>query len=202
MTEPHPEGKPYRQSNNGSGTFIAGNNYGIVQTLDAKTKAVLDKLSVEAPDLANLLRKALQDGLISPDIASALEMTARNINWDVAEALYTAGRNINADVADHLYLAGENINPDVAEQVQLAARRFEEVVKELSRVEAVARNIAYAAQHVDEIKNAATALAHAAQNVTLETKPDWSWNSFRWGMVWCFIAIFALLVVYSYATGK
>lgn len=203
MTDSHPGGEPtYRQINNGSGTFIGGDNYGTVQTLDAKTKAILDKLSIEAPDLAKLLRKALQDGLISRDIASALEMTARNINWDVAEALYTAGRNINSDVADQLHFAGRSINPDVAEHMRSTVGRFEEVVKKLGRVEGIAQNIASAAQHVDEIEDAATALARAAQNATVETKPDWSWRSFRWGMFWCFIAILALLLAYSHATKK
>jgi hypothetical protein len=201
MTDSHPGGEPiYRQTNNGSGTFIGNNNYGTIQTLDAKTKAVLDKLSVEAPGLAKLLRKSLKDGLISPDIASALEMTARNINWDVAEALYTAGRNINADVADHLLIAGRSINLEVADRIHSAAGRFEEVVNQLERVEGAAQNIAYASQHVSEIENAATALAHAAQNVTVEAKSDWSWRSFRWGMLCCFIAIVGLLLAYSHAT--
>lgn len=201
MTDSHFGGEPtYRQTNNGPGTFIGGNNYGTVQTLDTKTKAVLDKLSVEAPGLAKLLRKALKDGLISPDIASALEMTARNINWDVAEALYTAGRNINSDVAEHLHFAGRCINPEVADRMHSAAGRFEEVVKQLERVEGAAQNITYAAQQVNEIEDAATALADAAQNVTVEARPDWSWRSFRWGMFWCFAAIVILLLAYSRAT--
>ena len=201
MTGSRLEGEPtYRQTNNGPGTFIGGNNYGTVQTLDAKTKAVLNKLSVEAPDLAKLLSKALKDGLISPDIASALEMTARNINWDVAEALYTAGRNINSDVADNLHFAGKSINPEVADRMHSAAGRFEEVVNQLERVEVAAQNIAYAAQHANEIEDAATDLANAAQNVTLEARPGWSWRSFRWGMLWCFMAIVILLLAYSRAS--
>jgi hypothetical protein len=201
MTDSHPGRESiYRQTNNGSGTFIGGNNYGTVQTLDSKTKAVLDKLSVEAPGLARLLRKALKDGLISPDIASALEMAARNINWDVAEALYIAGRNINSDVAEHLHAAGRSINPEVADRMHSAVERFEDVVKQLERVEGAAQHIAYAAQHVDEIEDAATALADATQNVTVEAQHDWSWRSFRWGMLWCFIAIVILLLAYSHAT--
>ena len=85
---------PREQHNYGAGTFIGRDNYGDVryEMLDPKTKAVLAKLSKDAPDLAMLLRKALRDGVISPDVVAALESAVRNINQDVADALLIAGK--------------------------------------------------------------------------------------------------------------
>lgn len=111
MTDSGKEG-PREQHNHGSGPFIGRDNYGEIryETLDPKTKAVLAKLSKDAPPLAKLLTKALRDGVISPDVVTALESAVRNINEDVAEALLIAGKNINEDVADKIFRAGETLS--------------------------------------------------------------------------------------------
>ena len=153
MTESRSSREPsYNQINNGSGTFIAGHNYGTVQTLDAKTKRVLDKLSVEAPALARLLHKALRDGLISPDIASSLEMAARNLNWDVAEALYTAGENINIDVAMALSHAGDNINPQTAARIDAAVERLSKLAAQIDQSHDTADKLSKAAQKPSNLR--------------------------------------------------
>ncbi|MGP3635963.1 hypothetical protein ACTU45_21830 [Streptomyces sp. 24-1644] len=118
-----PERKIVEQHNHGSGAFVGRDNHGEirVEMLDAQTKAYLREMSKEAPGLARLLRKAVRDGAISPDIADALAMAARSINEDVANALRDASRSINPDVAHLLSAAGSNINEDVARRVAQAA---------------------------------------------------------------------------------
>ncbi|MBS2545305.1 hypothetical protein KGQ19_00335 [Catenulispora sp. NL8] len=91
---------PPEQNNHGSGTFIGRDNYGPIQAVDAKTKELLAKILVEAPALGKLLERALREGVISPDIASAISYAAHSINEDVAASLYVASRRINEDVAD------------------------------------------------------------------------------------------------------
>jgi hypothetical protein len=129
---------PREQHNHGSGTFIGGGNFGHIEMVDARTKAVLEKLSKDAPDLGRLLSKALRDGVISPDTVFALEHAARNINADVADALLVAGRNINEDVAGSLRYAGNRINEVVshemsarAEELKRVAERFEAAISRL-----------------------------------------------------------------------
>ncbi|MEU6036946.1 hypothetical protein ABZ801_16215 [Actinomadura sp. NPDC047616] len=122
----------FEQHNHGSGAFIGRDNYGTINAIDKTTQAILEKLSKEAPALARLLRKALQDGVVSPDVVHALEVAARNINEDVAHALWTAGRNINEDVAITLLQAGTKIseagNLDrIATRMESALERFEAV---------------------------------------------------------------------------
>lgn len=71
---------------------------------------MLAKIAAEAPDLAALLRKSLDEGFISPDIADALMLAAHHINEDVADALMEAGRHINQDVADRFSNIGYELN--------------------------------------------------------------------------------------------
>lgn len=126
---------PLEQHNHGPGPLIGRDNYGDIryETLDPKTKAVLAKLSKDAPSLAGLLAKALRDGIISPDTVSALESAVRSINEDVASALVFAAQNINEDVAESLWHAGKNINQDVADKVFQAAEILSEATHELDR---------------------------------------------------------------------
>jgi hypothetical protein len=129
------------QHNYGSGPFIGGDNFGDFhfETLDEKTRIVLEKLSKEAPDLAKLLSRALRDGIISPEVVAALENAVRNINEDVALALMTAGQNINEDVASTLMTAGRSINEDVtqlsgtAQEIDQAADRLDRTLFSLNQ---------------------------------------------------------------------
>ena len=127
---------PHEQHNYGLGPLIGRDNYGDIryETLDSKTKAVLAKLSKDAPALAGLLTKALRDGIVSPDTVAALESAVRSINEDVASALIFAAQNINEDVADSLWRAGKNINPEVADQTLRAAKALSEATLELDNV--------------------------------------------------------------------
>ncbi|WP_143043623.1 hypothetical protein [Nonomuraea jiangxiensis] len=133
----HPEGEPSRveQHNHGSGAFVGRDNYGTINAIDKTTQAILEKLSQEAPALARLLRKALRDGVVSPDVVHALEYAARNINEDVANALLFAGRSINEDVAHSLRAAGDNINEDVARTLLKAGNKISEAREFTIRME-------------------------------------------------------------------
>lgn len=90
---------PYEQHNEGDGIFIGRDNYGPIQHLDAATKEILKRLSREAPALAEMIRRAMREGIVSLDVVYALEYAARCINEDVAMTLERAGRNINEDSA-------------------------------------------------------------------------------------------------------
>lgn len=127
---------PLEQHNHGAGPFIGRDNYGDIryEALDSKTKAVLAKLSKDAPALAGLLTKALRDGIISPDTVAALESAVRSINEDVASALIFAAQNINEDVAGSLLHASKNINPDVADRIHRDTKTLTEVTLELDNV--------------------------------------------------------------------
>lgn len=127
---------PRDQHNHGPGTFIGGDNYGLVRNelIDPKTKTTLAKLSEDAPALSNLLRKALHDGVISPEAVAALQTAVRNINMDVADALMLAGRNINSEVADALMFAGQNINEGVANKIIQVKEDLSDTTRELDRV--------------------------------------------------------------------
>lgn len=124
---------PREQNNLGPGTFIGRDNYGPIRNelIDPKTKAMLAKLSKDAPDLADVLKKAVRDGIISPDTVAALDSAVRNINMDVAEALMLAGKNINSDVAEWLMKAGQNINEDVANRFVRVKEDLSDTVREL-----------------------------------------------------------------------
>jgi hypothetical protein len=131
MVASHPGQRgPREQHNHGPGTFVGRDNYGPIEMVDTKTKAVLEKLSREAPALGRLLSNALRDGIISPDTVSALEFAARSINDDVANSLRIAGRNINEDVASSLRCAGENISA-ASKTLAESAIKFENIVARL-----------------------------------------------------------------------
>ncbi|MDX2693719.1 hypothetical protein PV416_09950 [Streptomyces ipomoeae] len=121
------------QHNHGSGTFIGGDNHGGIhfEMVDAKTKALLAMMAKQSPALARLLRRALEDGVISPDTVDSLARAARNINEDVANQLRHAAQNINEDVAHSLMFAGERINPAVARKLADAADSLNKAVGRL-----------------------------------------------------------------------
>ena len=99
--------------------------------VDAKTKALSAKMTRQSPTLAKLLTKALEEGVISPDVVASLESAARNINEDVAFQLGHAARDINEDVARSLMYADERINPTVAQQLASAAESLSKAAKHL-----------------------------------------------------------------------
>ncbi|MFE9248701.1 hypothetical protein [Streptomyces sp. NPDC007088] len=130
---PEPERHITEQHNHGDGAFVGRDNHGEIriEAVDAKTKALLRKISKDSPALAELLEEALDDGVISPDTASLLALAARSINEDVAHTLMHASHSINEDVAALLMRASHSINEDVAGQVSHAADTFDKVSKQL-----------------------------------------------------------------------
>ncbi|MGW3012038.1 hypothetical protein ACWC9R_24865 [Streptomyces sp. NPDC001219] len=129
-----PDRKIVEQHNHGSGAFVGGDNNGQIriEMLDAKTKQYLGRMSKEAPGLAALLRKALREGMISPDVANSLAMAARSINEDVAHALWDASRSINWDVAELISRAGNDINHGVVTRLSEAAEELRKVSQRLN----------------------------------------------------------------------
>ncbi|WKU07464.1 hypothetical protein [Micromonospora sp. HUAS LYJ1] len=129
--------------------------------VDSKTKAVLDKISHDAPKLGTLLTKALRDGVISPDTALALSAAAHNINADVAEALWAASRSINVDVAEMLIVSSNSINMEVASTISRAAGDLERIPEGLRNIAAEMREITAemhtAAQEIRELLGAVQA---------------------------------------------
>lgn len=205
MDDQQPDRVPiYHQTNNGSGPFVGGNNYGRIEVVDRKTKAVLDKLSQEAPALAALLTKALKDGLISRDTVFSLELAARNINSDVADALYMAGRNINHDVAQMLSWAGDNINERVARQIADAANQLEEFSRSTHQIEVTSRNLSAAVSQLHNLDGMVNALDGASENIAMaasrvSSASDWSWKSFMYGAFVCLILVTALMGFFASA---
>ncbi|MGP3922475.1 hypothetical protein [Streptomyces sp. 8N616] len=132
-TVPEPERHITEQHNHGDGAFVGGDNHGEIriEAVDAKTKALLRKISKDSPALAQLLEEALDDGVISPDTASLLALAARSINEDVAHTLWQAAQRINEDVAALLTRASYSINEDVAGQVSHAADTLDKASKQL-----------------------------------------------------------------------
>ncbi|MFI9630442.1 hypothetical protein [Streptomyces sp. NPDC052042] len=130
---PEPERHVTEQHNHGDGAFVGGDNHGEIriEAVDAKTKALLRKVSKDSPALAELLEEALDDGLISPDTASLLALAAGSINEDVAHSLSRAAQSINEDVAALLTRASHSINEDVAGQLSHAADTFDKASKQL-----------------------------------------------------------------------
>lgn len=158
MGVPYSEQKARReqQHNHGSGTFIGGDNYGgvHVEIVDAKTKALLAKMTKQSPTLARLLTRALEDGVISPDTADSLARAARSINEDIANQLARAARNINEDVANSLRFSGEKINPAVAGQLENVAESLSKSAERL--------DLADLRRLVDRFENAQRALNEMA----------------------------------------
>jgi hypothetical protein len=96
--------------NTGPGTVIGRDNYGTINSpIDDTTKKILAKLATEAPDLARVVRTALDKGIVPPGLVYALERAAWAINEDVAVMLQGAARNINEDVAIQLGYAANQI---------------------------------------------------------------------------------------------
>ncbi|MFD7830157.1 hypothetical protein [Kitasatospora sp. NPDC059803] len=187
---------PSEQNNFGSGTFIAGDNYGRIETLDAKTKAALAKISQQAPALGRLLIKALRDGVISPDTALLLHNAARSINEDVASSLQMAAANINEDVANSLRTASENINPQVAHQISAAvgelneiARRFEESSTALEATVSTVEQPHYGQHLITQLAKVLNTLVSQANRIERMVTPPppkivTDWKVTRWAFLW------------------
>jgi hypothetical protein len=195
----------HEQHNHGSGPFIGRDNYGSIryEALDAKTRAVIAKLSKDAPALASLLEKALRDGVISPRAVLALESAVRNINEDVANSLMLAGRNINEDVANSLRFAGTRINVDVADRISYAAKDLATAAEQVYGFEGQ-RNLHEITEAANAIKDATANMIAAASEQTewaatpsSSLRADWRtrFRVFLWGAALGFLA--GVLAIYQ-----
>ena len=200
MTDPGQDG-PREQHNYGSGTFIGRDNYAPIryELLDPRTKSTLAKLSRAAPELSEILKRALTEGVISPDAVVALQRAVQNINMDVAEALLVAGRNINQDVADALMAAGYNINVKVAERFDQVETGLKETADDLERtlqsLQEIAGQVNNMQDRVDPGWQAAPlgAVTRVPYTVQVNTRPA----SGRWDYFW----FRSKLVLWGFATG-
>ncbi|WP_143022174.1 hypothetical protein [Nonomuraea maritima] len=64
VTYPDDKNPHYKQHNEGDGVFIGRDNYGPIQHIDAATKEILRKLAREAPALAEMIRRAMREGVV------------------------------------------------------------------------------------------------------------------------------------------
>ena len=136
----------------GSGAYLAGDNNGIFiqHTIDVPTRKALDTIALTSKPLADLLERALEEGVISSEVAAAMERAARAINMDVAEALIFAARRIDHDVADRLFHAARGINPDVANQLSQAATSFSDVTTRIADLDRLATQIEDATRELSQ----------------------------------------------------
>lgn len=189
------------QHNHGSGTFVGGDNFGHIEMVDAKTKAVLQKLSREAPTLGRLLSKALRDGVISPDTVFALEHAARNINADVADALLVAGRNINEDVAGSLRYAGDRINEVVSHEM---SARADELRRIAERIESAVQKLdpSYSSGPVDRLHDLVQSMDTKVERVEhalapLQPRMVINWRATIYAFFWGVAAgVFGAIAIY------
>ncbi|MEU4553516.1 hypothetical protein [Micromonospora violae] len=199
---------PSIQTNSGPGSIVNGHNYGRIETMDTKTKAVLEKISSDAPKLGSLLKQALRDGVISPDTAMSLSMAARNINEDVAEALWAASRNINYEVAEMLSTSAHSINPQVASKISQAADDLDDIPRRLEQITAEMRAVARQVEelsrivlahgnfdsNISAILGASENLAMAANQVAPQPKP----GRFLWGFLFGVVLVVAALALAAF----
>ena len=159
--------KPKQQSFYGAGSF-GGDNNGTINNvlLDLKTKVVLTELSKKVPELDALLRKALRDGVLSPDAVIALNRAVNHINEETAQAFLFAARHINEDVAVSFEAVAEKIK--TADQ-QLSAR-----VSELNAVSASLH------QSLGQINGALAYRVQPANSAGVATRPSRRTSAERW----------------------
>ncbi|GIG62931.1 hypothetical protein Lfu02_73030 [Longispora fulva] len=207
---------PREQHNHGSGTFIAGNVR--IESMDAKTKEALTTLCEKAPQLGDLLARALRDGVISPDTVRALEAASNNINNDVAEALWAASRNIDHDVAEAFWAVSRNINPQVADQLSYASSQLNQEVADkisnsasslneaattieqaLSMFQSASNTLSSTQASRSGWKAVADSMNEAATNMTMASQRHaqigWSWKSFYWGMSASLTSVIIILLL-------
>ncbi|MEU7846654.1 hypothetical protein AB0B69_04525 [Micromonospora parva] len=199
---------PSIQTNSGSGSIVNGHNFGRIETMDAKTKALLEKMSSDFPKLGALLRQALRAGAISPDMAASLSLAARNINEDVAEALWAASRNINYEVAELLMVSSQSINPQVASKISQAADDLDGIPRRLEQITAEMRAVARQVEelssivhaygnfdsNISAILGASENLAMAANQVVPQPKP----GRFLWGVLCGVLLVVAALALAAF----
>ncbi|MFD0556474.1 hypothetical protein FB566_1715 [Stackebrandtia endophytica] len=172
------------QSNYGSGPLIGRDNYGNIEMVDAKTKALLKKMTEQSPDLANLLTRALDDGVISPDMVQELGYATRNLNEDVASMITRAADNLNLDVANSLNRAADTS----AETLRLMGDRasaIDEAIEQLSRVTL--------SDDVKRLQSVSDSLGRHAQRIEHVTTPLPPEVHTNWKAVWIALIIGVVL---------
>jgi hypothetical protein len=93
-------------------------------------------------------------------------------------------------------------------QMQAIERAADNLGGTAARVEAAhesVRRLADASVNIADMADTAVALESAAQAAwaaSQKSNEGWSWRAFRWGMLWCFIGVLALLVAYSWARSR
>jgi hypothetical protein len=204
------EPRPVQQTNSGPGTFVAGHNFGHIGTIDAKTKAVLEKVAKQAPGLARLLDRALRDGVISPDLAISLSAAARNINEEVAISLWEASRRLNHDVAESLNLSSQKLNSEVANEISVSVDALQQLPEqlrlataELRTVAQEIRDLADAVLRLGTLEGSTNALLGASENLAMASSrvvPQEKRGRFLWGVLLGVILVVLALAFYAFGT--
>lgn len=178
----------------GSGAYLAGDNNGIFiqHAIDAPTRKALDTIALTSKPLADLLERALEEGVISAEVATAMERVARAINVDVAESLMFAARRIDHDVADLLCHAARSINPTVANQLSQAASTLNDATSRAADLDRLTNQIEDA---IRELSQAAEAHSMAPRGSYFRDAGPWVLGFYLAGV---FTVVIPLLVVLAH----
>lgn len=195
------------QHNHGSGTLIGRDNYGSIEVMDPKTKALLEKMTKQAPALGRLLNKALQDGMISPDTVATLERAAWSINEDVVNTLAIATRNLNEDVANSLHAAADKIDSDAIRRIENAASTIDNTANQINSAVSMLDNAAAQiakvefADDIQQLNSISSVLAKQASRVKrVVTPPPPVEVTNRRAIIWAFfigVVLGAALVAWA-----
>jgi hypothetical protein len=115
---------------------FGGDNNGVINNnvlLKAKTEAAIDDINRKAPELAAALRKAVRDGIMSPDAVIALNRAVEHLNEDTAQSFRFAAEHINEDTAISFEsIAQDFINVD--DRLSATVSRLDYATQSLSKI--------------------------------------------------------------------
>ncbi len=202
-TSYYEEGDAREQHNHGAGAFIGRDNYGRIEMVDQRTKAILEKLSKDAPALGRLLTKALRDGAISEDVAFTLSRVAQHVNEDVAGMLYGASRAINEDVAHTLRDAATNINEGVAGKISAASNTLQDAAGKLEDVATRFDNPYGTTGLVNRLDEIAQSMSVSADRIDQTFAPlvVTNWRVTAWVAFWSVVAGVMIVIFLSVHNG-
>lgn len=171
---------------NGEGIFVNGDLNGSIEAFDPEMRALLRVLAKECPPLADMLKQALEKGLLSADLREALSQAGRAINHDVAAMLAYAARRIDYDVAWQIKSASDDINPRVADALTSAAQDFRAVASDLSSLDYTTSHIREATRELSRVVSdlgenvaAAESLASGSAQGAASQMKRWPWRYFK-----------------------
>jgi hypothetical protein len=151
-------------------------------------------------DHAWMLRESSQDLRQLPDYVIPLLEAARDLNTTLPDHVgpLAAAADKLRDLPDYASLLLR-----IAEKLE--ATRLFDAIDRTDQIEEAARQLNSATINAPELIEAAQSMETAAQNMGFAVQAtggpteSWSWNSFRFGVGTCFLAVVVLLIVWTVA---